>query len=834
MNRLTLLLISCLMMTGTSFAGSDKTMLIKGYSYAPSLDGKATIYQTIALLERAVQQNDPELLATLFLADSSHEGARSRSSEIMNQFRERLSSAENQAMSVPARAPGWNLTGFRNFRFLVDSITVAESRAVAHLRVGWTRIGSKSDAQDKFDLNFSKVKGRWCLDSYDALLQLIETYTETDAYYNSPKNDLTGRGSVSKATASQSTAEPFDADLLLRPVSWSTTYSIPRATWSQSRQHLSGQKLFGCVSSVSSYVYRDADDFAADLIAASDECWRRIVVADDYPDHSYIVSKGYHGFGATLDEFCAPRGMEFSGPSLLYITEDYNNRIKLLSLSTQNDDHVRLSKFITMPQFNHPQDVDATAGDQYGMRRVIVANTGGNNILAFTDEEPLGHGAVTVHNGIGYPVGAFNRPISIAFGRDPLTSEKAAWCYFIDSGNKRIVKIGNVFSAPTYNSYYVYSDFPDPLTDLSGIGVDNKGEVWVVDRGLGRIYKFTSNLVPIATHGMTGTADGEYLHPTSISFTEGYEYGVGPIANLGEVVLGEEWGEDTGIRRLVSGTEIFDTHLYYNPKLSDGTHACLSGDYFITGFSNLTEQYIMPSGITYTNTFNMRASGLEPFNFTLPAGSPSGTYRVKITAQSIYQNSNTDSVTLSIIVDTSAVNQLPVVTCIYFPQGDTCFVPNFAQQVAAFALDVDGSIANYFWSCDPASAGNFSNPYSNPTNFTANPWLEKTGFPRLIRLQVTDNYGQYSHYRSVDIDQCPVTQCVCVSCGNANGDANVNISDAVFLIAYIFAHGTAPADCNYTNGLGDANGDHAVNISDAVYLIAYIFAHGLPPHCQGM
>jgi hypothetical protein len=73
---------------------------------------------------------------------------------------------------------------------------------------------------------------------------------------------------------------------------------------------------------------------------------------------------------------------------------------------------------------------------------------------------------------------------------------------------------------------------------------------------------------------------------------------------------------------------------------------------------------------------------------------------------------------------------------------------------------------------------------------------------------------------------------VCTACGNSNGDANINITDAVYLIAYVFAHGTPPGDCNYARGLGDANGDGSVNISDAVYLIAYIFAHGPMPHCQ--
>ena len=77
---------------------------------------------------------------------------------------------------------------------------------------------------------------------------------------------------------------------------------------------------------------------------------------------------------------------------------------------------------------------------------------------------------------------------------------------------------------------------------------------------------------------------------------------------------------------------------------------------------------------------------------------------------------------------------------------------------------------------------------------------------------------------------CPA----CNMCGDASGDGKINISDAVFLIAYIFAGGTPPGDCQYPNGLGDASGDTKINISDAVYLIAYIFAGGNPPHCAGM
>ena len=65
-------------------------------------------------------------------------------------------------------------------------------------------------------------------------------------------------------------------------------------------------------------------------------------------------------------------------------------------------------------------------------------------------------------------------------------------------------------------------------------------------------------------------------------------------------------------------------------------------------------------------------------------------------------------------------------------------------------------------------------------------------------------------------------------CGDADGSRSVDISDAVYLIAYIFGGGPEP--CPYQSG--DANCSGSVDISDAVYLIAYIFSGGLAP-CAG-
>jgi hypothetical protein len=61
--------------------------------------------------------------------------------------------------------------------------------------------------------------------------------------------------------------------------------------------------------------------------------------------------------------------------------------------------------------------------------------------------------------------------------------------------------------------------------------------------------------------------------------------------------------------------------------------------------------------------------------------------------------------------------------------------------------------------------------------------------------------------------------------GDADGNCIVNISDAVYLIAYIFGGGPEPLPYE----AGDVNCECIVNISDVVYLIAYIFGGGPAP-----
>jgi hypothetical protein len=83
----------------------------------------------------------------------------------------------------------------------------------------------------------------------------------------------------------------------------------------------------------------------------------------------------------------------------------------------------------------------------------------------------------------------------------------------------------------------------------------------------------------------------------------------------------------------------------------------------------------------------------------------------------------------------------------------------------------------------------------------------------------------------VDTIHCSLTITDPIStnvCGDADASGAVDISDAVYLISYIFSGGSAPDPLLS----GDANCSDNVDISDVVYLISYIFSGGLAP-CSG-
>lgn len=104
------------------------------------------------------------------------------------------------------------------------------------------------------------------------------------------------------------------------------------------------------------------------------------------------------------------------------------------------------------------------------------------------------------------------------------------------------------------------------------------------------------------------------------------------------------------------------------------------------------------------------------------------------------------------------------------------------------------------------------------------------GLTANMKIRFTANDANTQSVVEAGIDGVTVTTFDCVSgpaylCGDANDDELVSISDAVYLIGYIFGGGPAPVP----PAAGDCDCSGAINISDAVYLINYIFSGGSVP-----
>jgi hypothetical protein len=67
----------------------------------------------------------------------------------------------------------------------------------------------------------------------------------------------------------------------------------------------------------------------------------------------------------------------------------------------------------------------------------------------------------------------------------------------------------------------------------------------------------------------------------------------------------------------------------------------------------------------------------------------------------------------------------------------------------------------------------------------------------------------------------------CAACGDADGNGHCDISDVVFINAYLEGGPLVPSSC------GNADGYGGINAADALYLISYVFQGGpLPRNCD--
>lgn len=95
------------------------------------------------------------------------------------------------------------------------------------------------------------------------------------------------------------------------------------------------------------------------------------------------------------------------------------------------------------------------------------------------------------------------------------------------------------------------------------------------------------------------------------------------------------------------------------------------------------------------------------------------------------------------------------------------------------------------------------------------------------KVRAKDAQNQYSSFSSLALAHVVYDTACAWQIADADFNGTIDISDAVYLIGFIFGGGPAPIPNPI--GSGDADCSGAVDISDAVYLIAYIFSGGEAP-----
>jgi len=122
---------------------------------------------------------------------------------------------------------------------------------------------------------------------------------------------------------------------------------------------------------------------------------------------------------------------------------------------------------------------------------------------------------------------------------------------------------------------------------------------------------------------------------------------------------------------------------------------------------------------------------------------------------------------------------------------------------------------------DPGYIANTCDPDNCPDNFNPNQDdYDSDGFGDFC-----DNCPLRANPDQADSDGDEIGDFCDFICGDANADQAVNVSDAVWVINFVFVGGAAP-DPFWS---GDVNCDDTVNVSDAVWIINYTFVGGNKP-----
>jgi hypothetical protein len=240
-------------------------------------------------------------------------------------------------------------------------------------------------------------------------------------------------------------------------------------------------------------------------------------------------------------------------------------------------------------------------------------------------------------------------------------------------------------------------------------------------------------------------------------------------------------------------------------------------DFSISAYDPDNDSIILSASQLPNNAdFTDNGDGSGSFNFT-PESVQIGTHEITFYAADIFDAVDSETIQITVFLG----NQPPILD----PIGDKS---GFVEQLISFQISAhDPNGDSVALSADnlPSEAA-FSDEGWNDTLgkytglFTWTPGQFQTGSHDSIHFMAADGSLLDEEYISINVSG------VSYICGDANSDSTVNVSDAVFLINYVFIQGSPPPD---PYEAGEVNCDGTVNVSDAVWIINYVFVGGNDP-----
>jgi hypothetical protein len=417
------------------------------------------------------------------------------------------------------------------------------------------------------------------------------------------------------------------------------------------------------------------------------------------------------------------------------------------------------------------------------------------------------------HEASGYPIrnigaGGITDPQDVVFGSD-------RQLYVSSYSNHRIVRL-NVDSA-TYSTFVAAGS--GGLVNPTGLVFGPNGNLYVSSRGTSSIIQY---------NGSTGALIGTFVTTGSGGLTQPYGLEFGPNGNLyvsssNKTVI--EYNGTTGdfVRVLVAvGSGGLNA-----PR---GLAFKANGNLLVA--SNLTDQILEYNGSTglFLGVFNDVPAPKRPWGlrigpngnvFAVESSVSSGTpivieYFPNGTSYRRYVRGVNNG-----LVNPTGMAFRPgsIIDCNGNGLPDTCDI------ASGVSLDL-----NHNRIPDECDGGDFDQDgVANGTDncpFIAN--VDQADQDADAVGDACDNCLKAYNPTQADSNHNGIGDVCDFLCGDADGNKVVNISDAVYLVAYIFGGGSTPEPLL----AGDADCNYMVNISDAVYLISYIFGGGAAP-CAG-